>query len=291
MSPVTHDFSGALDSVLADLKAGRPFALGRFNDGEYKICRGQRYTAVDGWRVGRNAWFKDALLDALTYSAAGYVVGVTAPCCGVRASQWYDKQRQGRQTFGTVFSHANYPRAHDELAQVDAFRVSSAEGADLQLPANCITSAWDYTWVVDALTEVTKPVFLSVGPLANILIHETWKRRQDVALVDVGAVFDDREYQRPKQGGPNHSCAWVLGDAVSETPSARPTTVVVSETPSSRPTSPIVVSETPSSRPPSPIVVATSPVAVAPTAVPAEEIPRRELPRDRVLRSRRQRKP
>ncbi len=227
----SHGFSEALDEVLEDLKAGRPFALVRYNDGEYKAVRGERYTAVDGWRSPSGSWWlKDALAEALTYSAPGYWVGITPSCCGIRAARWYAKQASGRQTFGTIFNNANYRRAQAELTKVDAFWVASDSRADLVIPKDCVTDAWDYGRIIESILKATKPVFISAGPLANVLIHRVWQRRRDVSLVDVGSIFDTevlRTYQDPSAGLQNHVCSWVYGSKVAAGATAPATTVVI----------------------------------------------------------------
>jgi len=217
-------FEADLDELVDAVRAGRPFALARFHDGELAVCEGRRYlAAANEWTSTKRAWLRDPLVEALQYHDTGYYVGVSPPCCCAKGTTYYTKYVRAPTTYATIFQNRNYWRAHKRLHTVPRIMVG-CRNADVLVPENAVETEWDVDEVVGKLVGATKPIFLAAGPASCVIAHRLWDRYKVVPIVDVGSLFDveTREFHDFTSPLSSHECAWgggrpcsgVLGDFV-----------------------------------------------------------------------------
>lgn len=188
----TQEFTADFDRVLAHDK---PFALVRFGDGELALIDGRAHQSADAWRTLGPSWLRKELVDSLRCELPGWHVGLPPICCiggglKLRASV---RVPLARQTFATLFLHANLHRAAEIKARfTDAIVVGSWFG-DVRIPADGVTVAWDVDAVVAKLLEVDKPILLAAGPCANLIALRYWTRQapeKRQTIIDVGSALD-----------------------------------------------------------------------------------------------------
>lgn len=197
-------FQGDLEAIL---NSKIPIALARFGDGEYAVLHRRAYYSADSWSSGKNPWITSRLRQALTASLSGYIVGIASPCCMLKETPFYVREAKEPTTFATIFSHYNRTRTQEVFRSWDAVKVSSKANADFSLPANGVDDYWNLDKLVTNLLRVDKPILISGGPAACVVVHELWKRgSRRHAVLDVGAIFDPlRPVYEQMQ---NHECSW-----------------------------------------------------------------------------------
>jgi hypothetical protein len=200
---------------------GAPFAFARFADGERAICMGQPIRGADGWTfAGGSSSYRDALLAALRYDAPDYYLGLSDACCDREAKEWYLGQIRApmsQVTFSNIFVNANYTRFIRQL-DLDEFAVVATDGGDFWVPGDVGNSAFDLDALVERLLAVARPILVSAGPAACIIVHKYWQRaipEKRQTIVDVGSAIDEltkgrktRQYQMPGTRNAELVCTW-----------------------------------------------------------------------------------
>jgi 2-polyprenyl-3-methyl-5-hydroxy-6-metoxy-1,4-benzoquinol methylase len=197
---------------------GAPFALARFGDGERAICRGAPVQSQDGWRYagGRSQLAAD-LNASLRYNAPGYYIGISDGCCDLPARDWYLQRVTvplEQLTFANLFVNSNYRR----FCQLDlsGMAVVAASGGDYEVPEDLVRSSFDIDELVERLLAEDRPILVSAGPAACVIIHKYWQRAQrKQVIVDVGSAIDERikrrktrQYQVPGTRTAQLTCTW-----------------------------------------------------------------------------------
>lgn len=210
---VPKEFRAALDWVVGCVKEMQPLVFSRFHDGEYRVCQGHSYTAAAGWRSSKSPWLQEPLVEALSYTAENYVIGISPPCCAPSGTNFYYRA-PAPKTFATIFHNANYRKARVAMAAVDAVLVGDHPAAHVKTPSNGVEKKWDLDAVVEKLLEgpKDKPIFLAAGPTSCVLAHRLSVAGVTVPVIDVGALFDDRTPRHYKTASPSqrHVCTWGL---------------------------------------------------------------------------------
>lgn len=170
----------------------------------------------DAWRTSGPVWLRDDLAASLAADLPGFYLGLPGACCvGDRNSllPWVKAPVQ-RQTFATIFLHANLKRASELQRRFsDAVVVGSWFG-DIRIPADGVSVPWDIDAVVHELLTKTSPILLCAGPCSNIIAHRYWQRQAPelrVSIVDVGSAFDvlhGRESRHWHRKMHQHECVW-----------------------------------------------------------------------------------
>jgi hypothetical protein len=214
----TQDFRRDFDQI--DFH-GRPFALARFADGELAICKGRSVEGADGWNyAGGASAFRDALLAALHYRAPDYYLGLSDGCCDAAAKQWYLSQINvplEQVTFSNIFVNANYRRFVAKV-DLDEFMVVAPEGGDLWVPQDAMNCDFDIDGLVTRLLDSDRPILVSAGPAACVIVHKYWLRASPDrrrSIIDVGSAIDEltkgrktRQYQVPGTRTAELVCRW-----------------------------------------------------------------------------------
>lgn len=208
----THDFRDDLNTLLAELDSGRPFAFSRFADGELAILEGRDIPTADGWSsVNVTDQFRERLLAALQYRHPDYYLGIGCPCCD--RGDWERLMKlAGREpddpqvTFSTLFVNGNW----------EAFRADKRTRLVLDPKINMVNvdnNALDAAIEIAAghLHAAKWPLYIAAGPAGKIIVHELWLRGfKRFPLIDIGSAFDTagRSYHIP--GHPNRTkvCQW-----------------------------------------------------------------------------------
>jgi hypothetical protein len=214
----TQDFSTDFAQLL---RADEPFALVRFHDGEYRLCEGLLYDARSGWHVDGPTWIQFPLREALACNVEGYYVGISPPCDVSEAANYYRsrvKVPSDRLTFATIFMHANYKSLPLFLRKYKDPVLVACKNGDIKVPANGMREAWDLDAVVEELMKVEgRPIFVSAGPCADVIIHRYWTRQpaeKRVTIIDTGSALDLDIHGKPTRdfhsdkAAQRHKCDW-----------------------------------------------------------------------------------
>lgn len=215
----TQDHHADFDALM---RATEPFAFVRFGDGEAAIVEGNDYRSfADKWTAKGKVWLRDELRQSLEVDLDGWHVGLPPACClsrslSLRALATVPLERQ---TFATLFLHANLSRSPELL---EHFRhpviVSSrhSEPGAITVPSNGVSSPWDVDAVVDELLLVReRPILLAAGPCSNIIALRYWLRQAPehrLPIIDMGSALDyakgvlSRHYHHG--GMDDHVCWW-----------------------------------------------------------------------------------
>lgn len=207
-----HDDFTTLISAISPAYSGA-LAFARYADGEAAILFGGKHVAKsDGWswRTGFKSDLPERLMASLQCSTHGWHVGVTAEehhkadhhklLAEVRVDLSF-------VTFAEIFIFANYQRFRG--MNLDHCLVI---GKDVRVPRTPDDPAWVKTIdeLVPFMVQCGRPMLVSAGPWACVLIHEYWKRcpqNMRRVVLDVGSAINsgrqNRRYQH--QGSPLQS--------------------------------------------------------------------------------------
>lgn len=245
---LTQDYVLDFDSIVAGLLpdySGPPYAFARFADGELALMTGRPHRAKsDHWMFGGGfSPLAAPLRESLACTLSGWHVGISCPCHQtadhVEFRRLLDNFLRShplppsRITFATIFVGQNYYRFRDLNLDFDQFCVVAhvnASGPQFTLPQSGIEPAWlGWDAIVDALMEVgsngeQRPIVVAGGPLANIIIHEYWRRMANQnfdgaqVIVDIGSAADKilrgrrtRRYHTPENYESRQYCKWDVG--------------------------------------------------------------------------------
>lgn len=180
----------------AILEAEEPFALVRFGDGESALMTGRPHLAASGeWRVPNPGahWMQGPLRQALGRNMHGYCVGLPTACCLRDHVELHHHARvpASQRTFATIFLHGNLDRIPELVRRHDPVLVGRL--GEIEVPANGVEVGCDFDPIVASMLEIDRPMFVSAGPLANVLIDLYWQRqvpaKRQITL-DVGSALD-----------------------------------------------------------------------------------------------------
>jgi hypothetical protein len=221
---LTQDFDRDFDTLTAGLLpdySGPPYAFTRYADGEVGIMIGRRHKArSDGWKYrGRPTPLSGLLLYALACDLPGWCVGISCPCHEPDDWRWCMERATvplPRRTFASIFCYANFGRFN----RLDLSRVAlvANAGTELLVPSNAVFPLWEgYRDLVDRLLTIERPIVVAAGPLANVIIHEYWRRATNPqVIVDIGSALDprlrgrrSRKYQRKRHPAHGRRCEWI----------------------------------------------------------------------------------
>jgi 2-polyprenyl-3-methyl-5-hydroxy-6-metoxy-1,4-benzoquinol methylase len=197
---------------------GPPFAFVRFGDGERAICTGQPIVTQDAWSYqGGPSRFAEDLNASLRFAAPDFYYGISDGCCDLAGRDWYLQQLpvpMEQVTFATIFVNWNYRR----FRQVDLRNtvIVASHGGDFTVPEDMLTQPFDIDALVSQLLSVDRPILVSAGPAAEIIIHKYWQRaRHKQTIVDVGSAIDEwikgkrtRRYQQAGTRTAELVCRW-----------------------------------------------------------------------------------
>lgn len=215
---MTRDYEHDFDSLIETLSpsySGSPLAFSRFADGEAAIIFGGSHSAKsDGWEWhgGRRSELPQRLKDALQYAELGYHLGITAEEHHPRDhKRLLNEVKLGLSfiTYAEIFIFANYQRF--QRMTLDHCCTIGGTG-EVRTPKTPDDVAWNKTIdeLVPFMVECSRPMLVSAGPWACVLIHEYWKRcpkNMRRVVLDVGSAMDEkhrgrktRRYQKPGNG-------------------------------------------------------------------------------------------
>lgn len=216
-----RSFAGDLQRVRDWLAAGRPFAFGRFGDGEWMIVRNLdldytqkgngefRFTSTDP----RDQTARQALIDSFHYVAEGYFIGIGCPCCWgfekLRSLRSVCRQPEQRLTWANLWGNANYPAVRREIIplfrrdrdvvlvchhRADPSRLPFPVTQTFRVGVNAWTDNFDLAdRIADLAGRLTRPgaLFLfCAGPLSNILAWRGHAANSRHTYLDVGSILD-----------------------------------------------------------------------------------------------------
>jgi hypothetical protein len=221
-------FAEELEKFIGMIEQGKPFARGRFADGEGCILLNMD-EAQGGWleRPRLTAtWkhipgdpeherFRARLLAALTYSAPGYYVGI--PCRSDHAERYahfFDELKrltrvpEEQLTFARVFHSYNYKRFNEVFLPAvyrrKLFLVCNERADSTTIPN--VIRRWNVAAVnaslmsLHIIEEIKAYIadqrlkggvfLLSPGPSAAIFAHELWSTNRENTYLDIGSTLD-----------------------------------------------------------------------------------------------------
>ena len=237
-----------LDDFLERLDGGKPFAISRWGDGEYRLLEKIPMMRTEGQVAHNKVWSYNPyneydleasvrITDSLTYEHEDLFWGIPCPnctVCNVSGKNYYEiYKNKEKLTYATLFVNANHEEVQRTLPQILKDRKvifignRDADVERLTFPVErhfkVGNNAWlhDYTIIDDLRDYINnyagelKLVFLfACGPLSNYLITEIWKENQDHFLLDIGSAFDVDLYGHTTRGfhggkgGYGKFCEW-----------------------------------------------------------------------------------
>jgi hypothetical protein len=178
----------------AVLAATEPFALVRFGDGESALVDGRSHQAASGeWRVHGAHWLRKDLLESLWRCADRFCIGLPPPCCLYEHIGLHRRARapESQRTFATLFLHGNLGRTAELVEKFEPIIVGRT--GQIPVPADGMDRGCDLDAIVAAMLDAERPMFVSAGPLANVLIDRYWLRQapeKRQIVLDVGSSLD-----------------------------------------------------------------------------------------------------
>ena len=187
------DHVADFDAIVA---ADEPFALVRFGDGESALMTGKPHLAASGeWRIEKPGahWLQGPLRHALGRNMHGYCVGLPSACCLRDHMELHHHARvpASQRTFATIFLHGNLDRMGELVRRHDPVLVGRM--GEIEVPANGVEAGCDFDPIVAQMLAVDRPMFVSAGPLANVLIDLYWQRQAPAKrqiVLDMGSALD-----------------------------------------------------------------------------------------------------
>lgn len=217
---MARSFSDDLQRLTGWLKARRPFAFGRFGDGEWMIVRKQdldytqkgngefRFSGDDP----RDLTARRALIDSFHYAAPGYFVGIGCPCCWGRDNllqlRRVCRQPEHRLTWANLWGNANYPAVRRQIIPLfrqyrEVHLVCHRTADPTRLPFAITqsiavgTNAWTEDFELgDQIADLARSrqrglLFLfCAGPLSNILAWRGHAANPNHTYLDLGSILD-----------------------------------------------------------------------------------------------------
>lgn len=232
------DHARDFDAVLA---ATEPFALVRFGDGEAALLTGRAHKAAnEEWAASAGPhWLAEPLWASLTRDAPGYCVGLPPGCCLGPHVKLHHEARAPlpQRTFATLFLHGNLHRTGELLRRFEPVFVGRL--GSIAVPDRGVQAPFDLDAIVEQMLAVTRPMLVSAGPLANVLVDRYWQRalpghRQ--VVIDVGSALDrvlgGKDTRRYHQGWTlEHHCTLDAPPVGLVHPQSARSTAVVRATP------------------------------------------------------------
>lgn len=197
-----------INDLFDKLENKEPFALTRFNDGEMNgiIKPSNTYTAARGDQF-INKDLKDKLKEAFLFSEPNYYKGIPCSKC------FPDLNREASnligdypyKTYAVVQTNRNLQFVVNTLGLLlEDRRVIWVGGEDQDInklffvgikPIGKLkvktTNAWEnFDELKDIKFRANDVIFLSCGPLAEVLIYEWFKNNPWTTFFDIGSVFD-----------------------------------------------------------------------------------------------------
>ena len=225
---LTRSFESDFDSLVESIGphySGGALAFARFADGEAACIWNRSHKAKsDGWEWhgGRRSTLSERLLAALRYDAHGYHLGITAAEHHPRDHNLLlSEVRLGMTfvTFAEIFIFANYGKF--ALLNLDHCCTIGNHG-EIPTPKTPDDPAWEKTIdeLIPYMVECSRPMLISAGPWACVIVHEYWKRcpkQMRRVVLDVGSAMDERHrgrrtrrYQKPGSGLQSWKPKWEL---------------------------------------------------------------------------------
>jgi len=210
----TLDHQRDFDAIL---EATEPFALVRFGDGEAALLAGKAHRAANAeWSssAGRH-WIAPALQESLGRVADRYCVGLPPGCCLAPHVKLHHEARVPveQRTFATLFLHGNLRRTSELVSRFDPVFVG--RHGSILVPDRGVEAPFDYEAIVDEMLATDRPMLVSAGPLANVIIDHYWQRQNPArrqVVLDVGSALDrmltGKDSRRYHQGWTlDHHCS------------------------------------------------------------------------------------
>ena len=237
-----------LDRFLERIKGGKPFALGRWGDGEMKLLKGVDFHRNPTDIANNRLWDFDPtdskqleaakrITDAIFYEDEDMFWGMPCPKCSVcyvSGQEQYDLyENKDNLTFVSVFVNGNHEETQRRLPQVlrgkEVIFVGhhSADVSRFPFPVTKHFGVGTNAWLNDSeiledlkeyMSDLEKPTvaLFGTGPLTCYLITELWKENKEHFLIDIGSAFDVEIYSRPTRGfhsgksGYGKFCEWII---------------------------------------------------------------------------------
>jgi hypothetical protein len=190
------------------LKLNKPFALTRFNDGEMRgiISPKNTYTAARGDQF-INEELQGKLREALFHKQQNYWKGIPCQRCFPDLYDYAESLigNYEYKTYAVIQTNRNLQTVVSEIGKlVKGHRIIWVSGEDQEINhLNYVgidvngfipvptQDAWRmYGKIKNLKFKQGDIVFLSCGPLAEVLIYEWFKNNPNVTFIDIGSVFD-----------------------------------------------------------------------------------------------------
>ena len=198
MIKFTHNFVSDFNQIYL---AGDPYALIRFGDGEraFATRRPLRSGVGEYDYDGSDTRTSRKVLEAITANIPGLYLGISCPCCDLKAYTWYKSHKtcpEYQLTYANIFVNANYPR-FQKLDLSNTVLVSCKNG-DFTIPEHATNPDWDYKPLLQQLFKVDKTILVAAGPIKCGLILDYWRRAPKKQIIlDIGSTLDLKIHGKP----------------------------------------------------------------------------------------------
>lgn len=221
----TQNFFTDFDYFIQLITDRHPFAFSRYNDGEARVLKNEDVGNKDGWfyKKDRDLAFRAALRQGLLVNHPDFLYGLPSEQSD-RENHAYFLERittsLGCVTHGNLFSLANSPKFYQGMLpalhqagqkivlianeKIDQEKTKEKLGDFTFFPLKgCCVKMWNegrdhLRGRIDLhLSEPGPFTFLvCAGPLAKIIIHETWLAAPQHTYIDIGSALDQTFFKK-----------------------------------------------------------------------------------------------
>lgn len=192
-----------------------PTAWARYADGERMIIEnsiigpGTQAYNIDHWSFQNNDIFRNDLSNTLNCMDDDYFYAISCKCCDYPGHVYYNKIiKNPNKSYANLWINSNFSKFRNAIENIkeDVIMIANFEGESKKYPFSvkkyfkipddvCNYYRDNKSKVIDELKKFcdfeNTLVFVSAGPLSEILIYELWKLNKTNRYIDIGSALSD----------------------------------------------------------------------------------------------------
>lgn len=208
----------------ARIESGTPFVHARYADGEIALSmgkgigRGSQATEVDNWQApNQMTKLGMEILESFTHTEPNYYYAISCDTSSTADKNYLlGKIKQSKEyiTFANLWINGNYNLFLEKIKthKRPTIVIGNVSGENSKFPFeienylsfgnNCVET-WEQhsEEIKDMLREgfgkiSGKTVFISVGPMSEVIIHNLWNINPTNQYIDIGSALDEYVHGR-----------------------------------------------------------------------------------------------
>lgn len=214
-----------------------PTAWTRYADGERMIIQnipvgnGTQATDIDKWKFSNNQIFSKDLTDTLNVVDDNYFYAISCKCCDPSGYEYYTQTIKNKNlSYANLWINSNFKDFRNIIENLDeeVVLMVNYEGKHKQYPFNVnkffaipddVCNFYErykqeFLKSLEKFCDFdNKLVFISAGPLSEIIIHKLWKLNKTNRYIDIGSSIGDiihgkviRQYMQENNMYANRTC-------------------------------------------------------------------------------------